>query len=103
MITSPAIVCNCESTGKCDIKEINCAAENIFSVKRENVVGNKLFELLPDKDGTLEELILSVKKNGLPSHIDSYTFDVENTNGKYEIYMYMLPNGEIVIIFYSID
>nr|WP_321497691.1 chemotaxis protein CheB [uncultured Methanolobus sp.] len=100
-ITSPTIVCKYEQNEKFVIREINCAGEYMFSMKRDEMVGKELFELLPDNNGTLESLYLNVRNNGKPSHIETYRFGNEKSEDAYEIYIYLLPCGEIVSILYN--
>ncbi|MEZ5335797.1 MAG: hypothetical protein R2741_11460 [Methanolobus sp.] len=102
-ITSPIVVCSSESNGKFIIKEVNCAGESIFSMKRDELKGKDILDFLPEGDGSFKDLYINVKKTGQPGHMVTYGSANDFFNGIYEINVYMLPCGEIVSLFSKIN
>ena len=81
-------------------KDINKAAERISRIRKEDVIGRKLLEILPnmDKSGLLN-CLRRVCQTGKPEHLPAYHYEDEQRQGWRENFIYKLPSGEIVVIY----
>jgi PAS domain S-box-containing protein len=81
-------------------KDINKAAERISRIRKEDVIGKSLLEILPNivKSGLLT-CLRGVCQTGKPEHLPAYHYEDEQRQGWRENFIYKLPSGEIVVIY----
>ncbi len=81
-------------------KDINRAAERISRIRKEDVVGRKLLEVLPNigKTGLLA-CLRRVYETGKPEQLAAYHYEDEQRQGWRENFVYKLSSGEIVAIY----
>ncbi|MCE5215336.1 MAG: PAS domain S-box protein, partial [Methanobacterium sp.] len=82
------------------IIDFNEAAENIESMKREEIIGKKVTDAFPGvKDFGLFEVLQRVYKTGTPEHYPISQYKDDRITGWRENFIYKLPSHEIVAIY----
>lgn len=83
--------------------DINQAAEDIDSVKKEDVIGKKVTDVFPGvEDFGLLEVFQRVYKTGTPEHHPISKYTDNRITGWRNNLVYKLPTGEIVTIYEDI-
>ena len=94
------IICN-ERNVPVDYRflDINPAFEKLTGLKRGEVVGRRLTEILPDEDPLWVERYGSVALTGLPIHFDLYSTALKN---HYEVYAFSPAPRQFAVLFTNI-
>ena len=81
-------------------KDLNSAAERISHIRKEDAIGRRLLEILPnmDKVGVLK-CLRRVWETGRPERIPVFHYEDEQREGWRDYFIYKLPSGEIVAIY----
>ena len=81
-------------------KDINSAGEKISRLKRKNVVGKRVLEVLPGiREFGLFEMLQRVWKTGKAERLPTSLYRDERSDGWRENYVYKLPSGEVVAVY----
>ncbi|MBI9038591.1 MAG: PAS domain-containing protein [Bacteroidales bacterium] len=84
-------------------KDFNKAAESIDNVKREDLIGKSIFEMMPEVEKFgLIDVFRKVWKTGEPVHFPVMFYEDLKRKGWYENFVYKLPSGEIVTVYNNI-
>lgn len=82
------------------IIDFNESAENIESIKKEEVIGKKVTDAFPGvKDFGLFEVFQRVYKTGSPEHHPITQYMDKRITGWRDNFVYKLPSGEIVSVY----
>ncbi|MBA7521470.1 hypothetical protein ES705_13577 [subsurface metagenome] len=84
-------------------KDFNQAAEKIDRVKKEDIIGKSVLKVFPGvKDFGLFKVFQEVYKTGKPQHQPISLYQDQRITGWRENYVYKLPSGEIVAVYYDV-
>ena len=89
----------CDKKGKpCDYRflEMNSAFEELTGLKRKNVVGKTVSEVLPDNDPQWVEIYGKVALTGEPMQFDSHSTPL---NKDYEVFAYSPAPKQFAVLF----
>ena len=92
----------CDEKGKpCDYRfiDVNPAFEQLTGLKREDVVGKTVLQVLPDEDPKWIEIYGSVALTGEPVHFENYS---PVLNRHYEAFSYRPALSQFAVIFMDI-
>lgn len=93
----------CEARNDCEdfvFVDFNLAAEEIEHIKKEELIGKSVAEVLPGvKEFGLFDVFRRVYKTGTPEHHPVSIYKDERIAGWRENYVYRLPSGQIVAIY----
>ena len=81
-------------------KDLNSAAERISHIRKEDAIGRRLLEILPNMDKVgLLTCLRRVWQTGRPERIPVFHYEDEQREGWLDYFIYKLPSGEIVAIY----
>jgi PAS domain S-box-containing protein len=81
-------------------KDLNSAAERISHIRKEDAIGRRLLEILPNMDKVrLLACLRRVWQTGRPERIPVFHYEDEQRKGWRDYSVYKLPSGEIVAIY----
>ncbi len=82
------------------IHDFNQAAQTIDQISHDQVVGKELLSVFPGaKDSGLYEAMQGVLRTGVATYQGVRHYKDQRINGWREIFVYRLPNGEVVIVY----
>jgi PAS domain S-box-containing protein len=81
-------------------KDLNSAAERISRIRKEDAIGKRLLEILPNMDKVgLLTCLRRVWETGRPERIPIFHYEDEQREGWTDYFIYKLPSGEIVAVY----
>ena len=84
-------------------KDLNSAAERISRIRKEDAIGKRLLEILPNMDKVgLLTCLRRVWETGRPERIPIFHYEDEQREGWRDYFIYKLPSGEIVAVYNDI-
>ncbi len=85
------------------MRDLNCSARMSERLSRADVIGRSLFDVYPNVSATpLLEGLVDAWRTGQPQTVPTYYYQDARIEGWREAFVYRLPTGELVAIFFDV-